>query len=69
LPLSEKARIEVYLPDVPRAVYQELLAAPLRFEADFVSLSAYADALRRAAMKSLDEEAILVAAFPIYHAE
>jgi hypothetical protein len=27
LPLSEKARIEVYLPDVPRAAYQDLLAA------------------------------------------
>jgi hypothetical protein len=25
LPLSEKARIEVYLPDVPRPAYQELL--------------------------------------------
>jgi hypothetical protein len=27
LPLSERARIEVYLPDVPRATYQDLLAA------------------------------------------
>jgi hypothetical protein len=27
LPLSEKARIEVYLPDVPRQAYQELLHA------------------------------------------
>jgi len=27
LPLSEKARIEVYLPDLPRAVYQDLLRA------------------------------------------
>jgi hypothetical protein len=25
LPLSEKARVEVYLPDLPRAAYQELL--------------------------------------------
>jgi hypothetical protein len=25
LPLSEKARIEVYLPDLPRAAYQDLL--------------------------------------------
>jgi len=25
LPLSEKARIEVYLPDVPRPAYQDLL--------------------------------------------
>ncbi len=27
MPLSEKARIEVYLPDLPRAAYQDLLAA------------------------------------------
>jgi hypothetical protein len=27
LPLSEKARVEVYLPDVPRREYQDLLAA------------------------------------------
>jgi hypothetical protein len=27
LPLSERARIEVYLPDLPRAAYQDLLSA------------------------------------------
>ena len=27
MPLSERARVEVYLPDLPRAVYQDLLAA------------------------------------------
>ena len=27
MPLSEKARIEVYLPDLPRAEYQDLLGA------------------------------------------
>jgi hypothetical protein len=27
LPLSERARIEIYLPDVPRQAYQELLGA------------------------------------------
>ena len=27
MPLSERARIEVYLPDLPRAAYQDLLAA------------------------------------------
>jgi len=32
LPLSERARIEVYLPDLPRAAYQDLLAA---FEQEF----------------------------------
>jgi hypothetical protein len=32
LPLSEKARIEVYLPDLPRPEYQDLLEA---FEQEF----------------------------------
>ncbi len=32
MPLSEKARIEVYLPDSPRPAYQDLLAA---LEAEF----------------------------------
>jgi len=27
LPLSERARVEVYLPDLPRSIYQDLLAA------------------------------------------
>jgi hypothetical protein len=27
LPLSEKARIEVYLPDLPKAAYEDLLDA------------------------------------------
>lgn len=30
MPLSEKARIEVYLPDLPRAAYQDLLDALTR---------------------------------------
>jgi hypothetical protein len=30
LPLSERARVEVYLPDLPRAIYQDLLAALTR---------------------------------------
>jgi hypothetical protein len=30
LPLSERARVEVYLPDLPRADYQDLLAALTR---------------------------------------
>jgi hypothetical protein len=32
LPLSERARIEVYLPDLPKTSYQELLEA---FDAEF----------------------------------
>ena len=30
MPLSERARVEVYLPDLPRATYQNLLAALTR---------------------------------------
>jgi hypothetical protein len=30
LPLSERARVEVYLPDLPRASYQDLLATLTR---------------------------------------
>lgn len=30
MPLSEKARVEVYLPDLPRAAYQDLLNALAR---------------------------------------
>ena len=30
MPLFERARVEVYLPDLPRAIYQDLLAALTR---------------------------------------
>ena len=30
MPLSERARVEVYLPDLPRALYQDLLTALAR---------------------------------------
>ena len=110
MPLSEKARIEVYLPDVIHPAYPELLAALEReftytfggctlvrglegsylsrlgtvmrdrvnllytdtafaFEANFATLSEYADALRDAALQALEEEAVLIAVFPLYHAD
>ena len=110
MPLSEKARIEVYLPDLPRAVYQDLLRAltqeftytfggcttarglegnylsrlgrrtrdrinlvytdtPFAFEENFDRLSRYADELRGAAFEALEEEAVLVVVFKVYHAE
>jgi len=108
LPLSEKARIEVYLPDVPRRAYQDLLDAleqeftytfggcttvrglegnylsrfglrmrdrinllytdtPFVLEENFAPLSRYADELRDAAFKALEEEAVLVAVLRVYH--
>jgi hypothetical protein len=111
LPLSEKARIEVYLPDLPRqAAYLELLGAlvreftftfggcttvlglegnflsrlgftmrdrinlvytdmPVALDENFAQVSRYTDALRVAAFEALEEEAVLIVAFKVYHAE
>jgi hypothetical protein len=110
LPLSEKARIEVYLPDLPRAEYQDLLGAleqeftytfggcsvlrglegnylsqaglrvrdrinliytdtPFAFRDNFTVIEHYADQLRVAAFEALEEEAVLVAVYPVYHAQ
>ncbi len=108
MPLSEKARIEVYLPDLPSAAYQELLGvleleftytfggcsllrgingsyqsqlgfpiedrmnllytdAPFTFDDGFDGLSRYADVLRLIAFEALDEEAVLVVAYKVFH--
>jgi hypothetical protein len=110
LPLSERARIEVYLPDLPRTAYQGLLTAleqefsyafggcstvrglegnylsqagpiirdrvnliytdtPFGLEDHRSVLSRYAEELREAAAEALDEEAILIVVFSIFHAE
>ncbi|HXG95379.1 MAG TPA: hypothetical protein VNN73_23805 [Blastocatellia bacterium] len=108
MPLFEKARIEVYLPDLPKQAYQDLLNAldqeftyafggctiirglegsylsqaglklqdrinliytdtPYGFKENFGIISKYADKLREAAFKALEEEAILVAVQQVYH--
>ena len=108
MPLFEKARIEVYLPDLPKPSYQDLLQAldqeftyafggctiihgldgsylsqggaklqdrinliytdtPYGFKENFDIIAKYADKLREAAFKALEEEAILVAVYPVYH--
>jgi hypothetical protein len=108
LPLSGKARIEVYLPDISRPEYQGLLIeleqeftytfggcttfrglegnylsragllvrdrinlvytdTPFPLEENLDLVSRYADELRRAAFEALDEEAILVVVWPVYH--
>jgi hypothetical protein len=108
LPLSEKARIEVYLPDLPEVAYQELLDTlnrefsytfggcttvrglagsylsrlgqiltdrinllftdtPLSFTRRFEQLSEYVEELRQAVFSALDEESVLVVAYPVYH--
>jgi hypothetical protein len=108
LPLLEKARIEVYLPDLDKPAYVGLVEqlateftysfggstvvrglegnylshlgsvmvdsitlvytdAPFQFDANFRTLSEYADYLRKAAYGVLDEEAVLVVVYPVYH--
>lgn len=110
MPLFEKARIEAYLPDVPRPAYANFLTeleqefthsfggaslirgieghylsrvgvvtpdrvnvlytdAPFGFATDFALLSDYADELRDAAYKALNEEAILIVVYPVYHSQ
>jgi hypothetical protein len=110
LPLSEKARIEVYLPDLPKQAYQDLLAelqqeftytfggctivgdldgsylsraglqiedrinliftdTPFTFAGHLESISQYMDEVRIAAGRALEEEAVLVAAYQVYHSE
>jgi uncharacterized protein YozE (UPF0346 family) len=110
LPLFEKARIEVYLPDVPRPEYQELLTAleqeftytfggcitvrglegnhlsrlgmrmrdrinliysdtPFPFDENFDLISHYAEEVQNAAFEALEEEAVFVVVYKVYHAE
>jgi hypothetical protein len=110
LPLSEKARIAVYLPALPNPAYRDLLDTldreftyafggctilralagsylsqhglivkdqinliwtdtPLLFGEDFDRNSRYSDRLREVAFLALEEEAVLVVAFPVYHSE
>ncbi len=108
MPLSVKARVEVYLPDLPKPVYQKLLQifaeeftsafggctiirgldgnylsrfgqiitdrinliytdTPFDFQENFSSISDYTDELRKAAFEALEEEAILVVVWQVYH--
>ena len=108
MPLSVKTRIEIYLPDLPNLVYQDLLRifseefstafggctiirgldgnylsqfgkiisdrinliytdASFDFQENFSAVSIYTDELRKAAFEGLEEEAILVVAWQIYH--
>ena len=110
MPLSEKARVEVYVPDLPSSAYQNLLEAlereftytfggctiirglhgsylsqagfalfdrvnliytdaSIRFDSNFTALARFTDKLQQAAFDALEEEAILVIAFKVYHAE
>lgn len=108
MPLSAKARIEVYLPDLPKSSYQNLLQAfddeftynfggctivrgldgsylskfsekikdrinliytdiPYSLQENSELLSNYTDKIREAAFEALEEEAILIVVWEIYH--
>ena len=110
MPLSAKARIEVYLPDQFSLASQELLIVfnqefthtfggatlwrgldgsylaqngqtvrdrinllytdtPFSLEENADEVSAYMAKLRQAVLDALQEEAVLVVALPVYHAE
>ena len=109
MPLSEKARIEVYLPDRPELAYHELfdvlereltyaiggcsvirgvdgaylsrLGALVRDRVSILYsdvpfttsnhiglIGRYADTLRHIVLRALNEEAMLIAVLPVYHA-
>jgi hypothetical protein len=110
LPLAEKARVEVYIPDLLEEAYQKLLEVfeqeftytfggctvsrglsgsfqsqigavvpdrinliytdtPFSLEESLPLLSTYADKLRQAALRMLNEEAVLVVVMKVYHSE
>lgn len=110
MPLSAKARIEIYLPDLPKAEYKHLLTtldreltytfggctivpgldgsylsslgvhirdrvsliytdAPLAFGAHRAAIARYADELKTAIHEALEEEAVLIVAFEVHHAD
>lgn len=109
MPLSEKARIEVYLPDVSKIAYRSLLRGlrrefshtfggatlvrgldghylsnagqevrdhvnllytdiPVTLSGQLGLLGKYADYVRDAVASALEEEAILIAVLPVFHA-
>lgn len=108
MPLSVRARVEVYIPDQPSPIYQDLLNTlaeeftlvfggctvisgldgkylskfgqiikdrvtliytdtSFNFKDNLDSVARYSDKLRESSFKALEEEAILVAAWPVYH--
>ena len=110
MPLSEKARVEVYIPDSPRPAYRRLLKSlerefthtfggctilrgvsgsylsrkgliirdrinliytdtSLNVRDDFERFSKYGERLHLEARRALDEEAILIAMYGVYHVE
>jgi hypothetical protein len=60
------SRLGLQMQDRIHLIYTD---TPFAFEEHFERISRYADALRDAAFGALEEEAILVVALKVYHAE
>ena len=110
MPLLERARVEVYLPDLPRTAYHNLLDeltreftytfggctinhgldgsylsevgspiqdrinliytdTPYSFAENFEIISTYANKLKAAVDRALEEETVLIAVLRVYHAQ
>ena len=63
---SYLSTIGVIIHDRVNLLYSD---APFSFDSQFAILSDYADQLREAAFHALQDEAILVVVYPVYHAE
>jgi hypothetical protein len=63
---SYLSRLGLQVQDRVHLIYTD---KPFAFEENFESISRYTDALRDAAFEALEEEAILVVALKVYHAE
>ena len=69
MPLLERARVEVYVPDLPAPHYRiGCCLMPIAFSTNFERAARYADELKQAAFDALNEETVLVAVGQIYHA-
>ncbi|MBI4483113.1 MAG: hypothetical protein HY652_09505 [Acidobacteria bacterium] len=60
------SRLGLQMQDRVHLLYTD---TPFAFEENFANISRYTDALREAAFEALEEEAILVVALKVYHAE
>ena len=69
--LSERVRIEVFIPDLPDPSYTNLFSdLLLDLDRDRLLIGLYMDRLRSAVHEALNgEEAILVSVYTVYHDE
>jgi hypothetical protein len=63
---SYLSRLGIHMRDPINVLYTDI---PVAMGTHFQTISDYADELRRAAFLALDEEAILVVVYPLYHSQ